>query len=149
VRFRLQSLLVAITAFALILGSPLVIVGGFGTGWWRVVLDRLSDNLWYLPVIVSLIISCVLVWTRRRANPRAAGLALYGIGGHLAIWYFNFIYNLWLEKVSRNDPAVFDDPESVLGIWPVIYVGVESFALASCWLLITGSLLVAMKPDQG
>jgi hypothetical protein len=143
-KFGLKSVLWGLTAFALLAGPLLVTVPGFGESWLPVLLGRMADYLWQAPLIVVFAASWFLIWRRRHTNLRIARLALYGIGLQLLVWYLNFIYNLWLEKVSRRDQAVFTNPEEVLSPWHTVYGCVEILGLTFSWGFIICAILAAL-----
>lgn len=144
-RFQLKTLLWVVTGCAVFVGLPLAIVGRFGDIWWYLLLSRLFDQIWLLPLIVVLITGATLIWKRRAKNPDACRFALLGIGIQFAMFYLNYIYNLWLEAVPRLDPSAWDDMDESLGVMPYLYAGAELIGAIATSVLLLRAFLLALN----
>lgn len=149
IRFRVQTLLWVIAGSAVFIGWPLAIVGRFGEVWWRLILTRLFDQIWNVPFIFVAVIAAMLIWKNRSKNPHACRFALLGIGIQLAMFYVNFVYNLWLEAVPRLDSTAWDNMDETLGVVPYLYAGAELISgVAASLLLLRAFLLALQSPAQ-
>lgn len=146
-RFQLKTLLWIVTGCVILLGLPLAMVGRFGDIWWHLLLSRLFDQLWYLPIFVVCVVGAALIWKNRAKNPDACRLALLGIGIQLAMFYLNYVYNLWLEAVPRLDPSAWNNMDESLGVMPYLYVGAELIGAIATSVLLLRAFLLALNPS--
>jgi hypothetical protein len=137
-----------LTAFAVFLGPLFAALSLFGENWSVLLLLGIQSFAWNIPVLLVLAAAFWLIWQRRGANPRAARLALFGMGSQMAILYSSLPYTIWLQKALMGDPSGLEDRTAALANWYLLYDIAYMMGTALSWMLVGAGFAFSLRPAQ-